>query len=334
MSTSVSPGNGNDKLDATLDPTLDFLAGTAAGISGLVVGFPFDTVKYRFQNPSPNARYRSTFHALVTITREERLHGLFKGISSPLATAPVMNGMLFATYHFFTKLQMRHDNDDAQDQQPTLGQIFLAGSYCGLASTLLTTPIELIKIQQQKQQQQQHLETGRASPASARAVALHVYRAGGIRALYHGLSATIWRDVGGFGLYFYGYEGTLRFFAPAHPAHHSDSIGPVLDEVVGTPSRPWVPLIAGAAAGVLGWIATFPFDVLKTRLQAVTISTGTGTDADATLGTSWRTARKMYAESGGRVFWRGLVPTLVRAIPVNMAVFGTFEGVVWTFSRT
>ena len=26
-----------------LDPTLDFLAGTAAGVSGLVVGFPFDT---------------------------------------------------------------------------------------------------------------------------------------------------------------------------------------------------------------------------------------------------------------------------------------------------
>jgi solute carrier family 25 carnitine/acylcarnitine transporter 20/29 len=70
---------------------------------------------------------------------------------------------------------------------------------------LLTTPIELIKIQQQKQQQ--HLSTsemGRASPATARAVARHVYRAGGIRALYRGLSATIWRDVGGYGLYFYG----------------------------------------------------------------------------------------------------------------------------------
>ena len=26
-----------------LDPTLDFLAGTTAGVSGLVVGFPFDT---------------------------------------------------------------------------------------------------------------------------------------------------------------------------------------------------------------------------------------------------------------------------------------------------
>ena len=127
------------------------------------------------------------------------------------------------------------------------------------------------------------------------------------------------------------YEGTLRLFAPAHRTHHPDSVDPVLDDRVGDPlPRPWVPLVAGAAAGVLGWIATFPFDVLKTRLQA-----GTNTRADAAdvgLGTSWRTARRMYDESGGRVFWRGLVPTLVRAIPVNMAVFGTFEGVVWAFS--
>ena len=28
-----------------LDPTLDFFAGTVAGVSGLVVGFPFDTGK-------------------------------------------------------------------------------------------------------------------------------------------------------------------------------------------------------------------------------------------------------------------------------------------------
>jgi len=106
--------------------------------------------------------------------------------------------------------------------------------------------------------------------------------------------------------------------------------------------RPWVPpLVAGAAAGIIGWIATFPFDVLKTRLQAGTITgtiTGTGmgadTNSDTGLGSSWRTAHRMYAESGGRVFWRGLVPTLVRAVPVNMAVFGTFEGVIWACSRT
>jgi len=44
--------------------------------------------------------------------------------------------MLFATYRFLIKLQILHD-DDAKYQQrlPTLGQIFLAGAGCGLAST-------------------------------------------------------------------------------------------------------------------------------------------------------------------------------------------------------
>ena len=89
---------------------------------------------------------------------------------------------------------------------------------------------------------------------------------------------------------------------------------------------------------MIGWIATFPFDVLKTRLQAgggTITGIGTGTDTGRLpvgVGSSWRTAHKMYAESGGRVFWRGLVPTLVRAVPVNMAVFGTFEGVIRAFS--
>jgi solute carrier family 25 carnitine/acylcarnitine transporter 20/29 len=145
------------------------------------------------------------------------------------------------------------------------------------------------------------------------------------------------------------YEGTLRLFAPTpvHPAPHPDS---AVDDDTGDDAlshrpgpRVWAwapPLVAGAAAGIIGWIATFPFDVLKTRLQAGAI-TGTGTADTVTpdtasgrlgLGSSWRTAHKMYAESGGRVFWRGLAPTLVRAVPVNMAVFGTFEGVIWAFS--
>ena len=134
------------------------------------------------------------------------------------------------------------------------------------------------------------------------------------------------------------YEGTLCLFAPAasvHPAHNHrpDS---VLDDTLSR--RPWAPLVAGAAAGIIGWTVTFPFDVLKTRLQASTITGDTLTSArprtDIGLGLLWRTARKMYTESGGRAFYRGLAPTLVRAVPVNMAVFGTFEGVVWGFSRT
>lgn len=116
-----------------------------------------------------------------------------------------------------------------------------------------------------------------------------------------------------------------------------------------TNPHPWVPLLlAGGAAGIIGWLGTFPFDVIKTRMQAhdignnsahVQVHSGSGGLAGG--GTLWRAARELYAEAAGdgggggarmRVFWRGFVPTIVRAVPVNMAVFGTFESVVWAFS--
>lgn len=59
-----------------------------------------------------------------------------------------MNGMLFATYGFLMKLQLQvhddHARDHQQQQQPTLGQIFLAGAGCGLASTYYT-PLPYLK---------------------------------------------------------------------------------------------------------------------------------------------------------------------------------------------
>jgi hypothetical protein len=69
---------------------------------------------------------------------------------------------------------------------------------------------------------------------------------------------------------------------PAH--HHLDS---VLDEVVGDTlsHRPWMPFLAGAAAGIIGWIAPFPFNVLKARLQAGA-STGLDSGLDPAIGTS------------------------------------------------
>ena len=48
-------------------------------------------VKVRFQNPSVTERYRSTFHALTIIARQEGIRAWYRGISSPLVcslTAP------------------------------------------------------------------------------------------------------------------------------------------------------------------------------------------------------------------------------------------------------
>jgi len=57
-----------------------------AGVLGLCVGFPLDTVKVRFQDPVTAGRYRhnGTFSTVAKIVREERFLRLYKGIMSPM----------------------------------------------------------------------------------------------------------------------------------------------------------------------------------------------------------------------------------------------------------
>ncbi|KAI5826759.1 mitochondrial carrier [Schizophyllum commune Tattone D] len=315
-----------------LNPTVDFLAGNISGIAGLVVGYPFDTVKVRFQTPEYQSRYNSTFNALTTIVREERFTGLFKGIMSPIATVALMNGLVFASYRFFMKIQL----EDAHSV-PTLWQIFLAGSGSGIVSSIITTPTELVKIRQQA------LSTRTSTPK----VALAILRETGLRGLYRGITSTALRDIG-YGHYFVAYEATCRYFATPKTVVRDTDHSSIMSEVEEINELSWPALlIAGGAAGIAGWIFTFPFDVIKTRMQSPPQQASSATPTHNATGaatpllnrpamnpyrTTWSTILHSYRTEGMGVFFRGLAPTLIRAVPVNMATFATFEAVVHTLS--
>ncbi|KAH7920911.1 carnitine/acyl carnitine carrier [Leucogyrophana mollusca] len=324
-------------MKVDLNPTIDFIAGTVAGIAGLLVSHPFDTVKVRFQNPDTSAKYRSTFHALVTIAREERFRGLYKGVTSPLVTCAFMNGLVFASYKFFTRVQLGDEN-----AIPTLAQVALAGTCCGVVSSVITTPTELIKIRQQNVLVE--------NPGiSTLGVALNIYRQRGIRGLYRGFGATILRDTG-YGAYFLAYEATCRYFAT--PIGHPDPTNLLSARDSDATSIPWPALIvAGGVAGVIGWLATFPLDVVKTRIQSSDYTPSenrqtlplrlplNGTDAtvsrfpDNPYRTTVSTIINSYRAEGFGVFFRGLAPTLIRAIPTNMTTFGVYEYAVYFLSK-
>ncbi|KAE9405381.1 mitochondrial carrier [Gymnopus androsaceus JB14] len=311
-----------------LNPTVDFIAGTMGGAASLVVGFPFDTVKVRFQNP-----------------QEERFVGLFKGITSPLAAVALMNGLVFASYRFLLKVQLE-DNKSV----PTMSQIALAGAGCGAISSIITTPTELIKIRQQSL----------VIPTSARQIAWDIFKRSGVRGLYRGATATILRD-SGYGAYFWAYEATCRYLnSSALFTDRSSETSRVVHEFDHQPNTSsWSTLLtAGAVAGIAGWSFTFPFDVIKTRIQGVDesqlvrsslgrhaalpssanaplLSQMYSTNATVPVNpyrTVWSTIVNSYRSEGIQVFFRGLSPTLIRAIPVNMATFATFEAVVHALS--
>ncbi|KDQ61793.1 hypothetical protein JAAARDRAFT_522497 [Jaapia argillacea MUCL 33604] len=296
-----------------LDPTVDFIAGTVSGMAALCVGYPFDTVKVRFQNPETSAKYRTTFGAVGTIIREERFVGLYKGIGSPLAGCAFLNGLIFASYRFFMKVQLKSEKD-----VPTLAQVGLAGAGSGIVSSVITTPMELIKI---------HQQNALHSSASARAAAVEIFKQFGIRGLYRGITVTALRDIG-YGAYFASYEATCRLLShtPSSSASDHSSLISEAESELGTLSWPAL-LVAGGVAGVTGWLATFPLDVVKTRVQS-TFPTSSKDPYRNTLSTIIHS----YRAEGLGVFFRGLAPTLIRAIPVNMVTFATFEGVVHALS--
>ncbi|KAL5513443.1 hypothetical protein ACEPAH_3842 [Sanghuangporus vaninii] len=307
-------GDNVGKAKRELDPKMDFIAGTVAGVAGLTIAHPFDTVKVRLQNPEVSSKYRSTFHAFSTVIREERFRGLYKGIASPMLSCAPLNGLVFASYHSFMRMQLKHP-----DHEPTIQQIGLAGVGTGIVSSSITCPIELIKIRQQNIVDRQ---------PSAREVALDIIRKNGIRGLYRGIVPTALRDFG-YGAYFATYEAACRYFSrgrpqidPPHPTVPSSLLDEAEKDMV-TLSWPAL-LFSGALAGVTGWIATFPFDVVKTRVQSVDRSSEKDR-ASHPYRNTLSTIINSYRSEGVACFFRGLTPTIIRAIPVNMATFGIFE---------
>ncbi|EJD00003.1 carnitine/acyl carnitine carrier [Fomitiporia mediterranea MF3/22] len=308
------------KSKKELDPTVDFIAGTVAGVAGLTIAYPFDTVKVRLQSPGISSKYRSTFHAFSTIVREEHFKGLYKGIASPMISCAPLNGLVFASYRFFMRLQLAHADD-----VPTITQIGFAGIGSGITASLITCPIELIKIRQQNIVDRQ---------SSTRMVAADLFRRTGVRGLYRGLVPTALRDVG-YGAYFATYEATCRYFSSRGPpkledSHLTDHLSLLAEVENEMDSLSWpVLLFAGALAGVNGWLVTFAFDVVKTRVQSVDRFTSPSSHP---YRNTVSTIINSYRSEGLGVFFRGLSPTLLRAIPVNMATFGVFETVVHLLS--
>ncbi|KAG7092979.1 hypothetical protein E1B28_009280 [Marasmius oreades] len=337
----------------------------------------------------------STFQLMLSIAREDQrlgIRGLFRGISSPIATAAPLNGLVFASYKFLLNVQMPREESEKRklggivdEWTPTLTQIAIAGMGCGVISSIITTPTELIKIRQQTRSSSSSSSTSKLP--TAREVALDIYRRNGIRGLYRGITATALRDLG-YGSYFFAYEATCRYLPPlssrlsaiSSSSYHSET-GALVHEFDHRPESSWTTLlVAGGVAGIAGWIFTFPMDVVKTRVQgndgglyinvgatnhvpspAHPHASGSYSSLSASSSSSshmpnfaYNQALRTYASSspiavnpyhntlstivnsykaeGWGVFWKGLGPTLLRAVPVNMATFAVFEGLVFALS--
>ncbi|WFD34582.1 hypothetical protein MCUN1_001423 [Malassezia cuniculi] len=281
---------------------VEFLAGTAGGVASVLVGHPFDTIKTRLQAQVAHShelaplraapRYTSAFHALATILREERVVGLFRGVTSPMIGVAAMNAAVFGFYDAALHALQGSRYNVAE---PTLWETTAAGVVSGVGTALVTAPVDLLKIQQQ-------VDASTAGRPSYSAILRRIWSAGGIRGVYQGFLVTALRDTG-YGPYFGSYALINHALQRMHPE---------------SPLAAWEYAVSGAIAGIVGWLSTYWVDVIKTQVQAQPPE-----NRRSIADIAYRT----YMSGGTRAFFAGVGPTVLRAIPANAALFVVYEGV-------
>jgi hypothetical protein len=133
--------------------------------------------------------------------------------------------------------------------------------------------------------------------------ARHIYSQEGLRGLYRGGLVTAARDIPACAAYFTSYEAVKRLMNSKFGEKKTTNT-----------------LVAGAAAGVLSWLVVYPLDCVKSVIQ--TSPSTTNQDKGKNL---LQVIRREYNNHGIKFFFRGLTPTILRAVPVNAITFLIYE---------
>lgn len=81
----------------------------------------------------------------------------------------------------------------------------------------------------------------------------------------------------------------------------------------------WKIAFYGGLAGEALWLGSYPFDIVKSKMQS------DGFGAEQRYKTMRDCIGQVWKAEGVRGFWKGLGPTLLRAMPVSAGTFFVAE---------
>jgi len=302
-----------------ISPIQDFVAGTLAGVALTLVGHPFDTIKVRLQ--TQRELYKTGWDCLKKTVTKEGFLAVYKGMGGPMLTIPLVNAVVFAAYAQAKDLMHQFQKEP---KPLSLTQISIAGAYAGLINCAIVSPVELIKTRLQIQHEQTSLRRTLRSRYAAKPTeqvvfngpvdcVRKIYQKNGLKGLYRGMTSTIYREIPGYGGQFWMYEALKRGLTREGEAVHDLGAVPLI--------------IAGGTAGIFGWCCSYPFDYIKSQIQAEPYDKRTTWRKHPLLldGGFWDCARQTVARGGFKALWKGFGPCAARAFPANAAGFLAYE---------
>lgn len=289
--------------DSSDEIVIDLMAGWASGGISVVCSQPIDTVLTRVQASKVDMirpRSASTYHITKHFIGNNGIASLWRGSSAMIGAIPFQNAIMMAGYGYGKRWSENHNPDNV-----LLG-VFIGGCTGGIAQSFLMSPVELIKVNQQV--------VGRSLPSATNMLVSDV-ASREMNIAWRGLGATLLRDGLPHGIWFASYDYTKDRL---EKLRNVDG-----DENILLKSNSSIPLLSGAFAAFAAWAVGYPFDIIKTRIQAVE---GPGSER---LTVSQAT-RDILQESKGRPianFYRGFWLKIAKAVPASAINFFVYESV-------
>ncbi|XP_037423166.1 mitochondrial arginine transporter BAC1-like [Triticum dicoccoides] len=290
------------------DAAKEYIAGSAAGVAQVVIGHPFDTVKVKLQAHNTRAHgkvYKNAFHCTSRILVEEGIRGLYKGASSSFIGIALESSLFFGTYAQAKQLLQ----GKSEDCKPRLQVIIPAAACSGALISCILAPTELTKCRMQVQGKDVMYATRYSSPLDC---AVKTLQREGVRGIFRGGLATLYREAIGNAVFFCTYEYS-RYWMHNYidSRQFSSNSGLVVAKDIG------IGIMSGGLSGMAFWTATLPMDVAKTIIQ---------TDHNPQSSRNpFRVLNMVYRRAGLAGCYAGLGPTLARAFPANAAAIVAWE---------
>ncbi|KAK9449935.1 mitochondrial carrier domain-containing protein [Limtongia smithiae] len=282
-----------DSTDSSMSrKAKDITAGFVGGAVQVLIGQPFDLVKVRLQT----GQFNTPLEAFRKTLASEGPLAFYKGTASPLIGVGVCVSVQFYAFHEARRFLLSRNNSS----QLTYPQYYLAGAVAGIANSPVTGPVEQLRILLQTQKSTDKLYDG------PRDAVKKIYHSEGVRGIFRGQAITLLREAHSYGLWFLSFE----YFIKQLQSHYNITRADI---------PAWKVAVCGALAGEVLWLGAYPLDVIKSQVQSDKFG------KDAQYKGALDAMKQTFKARGLAGFWRGLVPTLLRATPCSAGTFLSVE---------
>jgi len=273
------------------------LAGAMAGLISRTCTAPLDRLKVFLQVHSNRRTRYNVFGAVRHLYREGGVWSFWRGNCMNVMKIAPETALKFAAYEQIKREILR----ETHRTELTVYDRFLAGSFAGASSQTIIYPLEVLKTRLALR------KTGELNRGEG---ILHfagrMYGKEGLGSFYKGF----WPNLGGIipyaGIDLAIYETLKKFYVKNHPDRKDPGIH--------------ILICCGTLSSTCGQIFTYPFALVRTRLQARAVSNDPTQPA-----TACGQVRYILNSEGFPGLYRGMIPNFFKVIPAVAISWVVYE---------